>query len=481
MSIAHHILRFLRANGVAYEEHPHKPTLTLEEAAAACNVSVDLFLRAVVLSDGQQMFLAVLPLNGALDLERVCILLKKDVQPLTRDESRDRFNDCELGTHPPLGEPYGLKTIVDEQITELGKVYFEAGSHDTVVSMSGTDFLFLSGKALRGAISMPIPSSNSQECRIESDDMAEQFSKLHMPSEQDVQRKLEQVYRLPAIPAVATQILQLVADPAATSKDLAELVEMDPSIAAQVIRYGRSSFFGYRGNVDSIQTAITRVLGFDIVSNLALGIAAGKAFKLAADGPLGLDAFWKHAVHNAALVQSLTRIVNRSLGIKPGTAYLCGLLHNFGVLLLGHLFQPEYYLLNKLCMANPGCDLPGVEKRLMHLEGGQIWHRLSHIRLGAWLMRHWKMPEEVIVVTEYHHDSAYTGEAKHYVALVQLANTMLAQDGVGDCAPGALNANALADLGITEEQARAVYEQLRAGADELDRMAKIMTGSTDSV
>lgn len=471
MAIATTVRRFLAANGISFQEQIHRRTETLEASASVCDIPPEQMARAVLVADAGQLWMAILPVSHVLDFDVLNRLTHRQLKPLSNSESNRRFPDCEPGCHPPVPEAYGLKALVDDSLFKHERIWLEAGAHTAVIAISISSFAVLCRKAIRGPIAKPLPESESSAgCAIDESDLKD----VTLPSEEVIRRKLEQVYRLPAIPAVATQILQLVGDPESTVKDLAELVEMDPSIAAQVIRYARSSFFGYRGSVDSIQTAISRVLGFDIVSNLALGIAAGKVFKLAPDGPLGLDSFWRHAVHNAAVVQGLTRVLPKNSGVKPGTAYLCGLLHNFGILLLGHLFQPEYFLLNKMCLANPHCGLPAIEQRLLCV--GESQRLLNHNQMGTWLMRHWKMPEEVVAVTAGHHDPVYRGEQDLYVALVQLANALLARDGLGDDLTTPIADWTLQRLGISLAAAEQVYDQIRADSAELDRMAQLMAG-----
>lgn len=469
MAIATTVRRYFATNGIAFQEHIHRRSETLEQAAELCGIQPQHMARAVLLGDSGQLWMAIVPVNGVIDLavvERVC---QRPLKPLTAAEANRRFPDCEPGCHPPVPEAYAVKALVDESLFKSDKIWLEVGSHTAVVCVSAAGFSVICRKALRGKIANPIPKGST------CDPLASNGPLPVLPTEDMVRKKLEQVYRLPAIPAVATQILQLVGDPNSTAKDLAELVEMDPSIAAQVIRYARSSFFGYRGSVDSIQTAITRVLGFDIVSNLALGIAAGKVFKLAPDGPLGLDNFWRHAVHTAAVVQGLTRVLPKDRAVKPGTAYLCGLLHNFGVLLLGHLFQPEYFLLNKMCLANPGCGLADIEKRLLCV--GESQKFLTHGQMGAWLMKHWNMPEEVITVTAQHHNKEVGGPHRAYVALIQVANAFLARQGISDCVDTALPEWALECLGIEQNVIEKVFTDIESDSAELDRMAKLMAGS----
>ncbi len=92
----------------------------------------------------------------------------------------------------------------------------------------------------------------------------------------------------------------------------------------------------------------------DLVQDIAFGLALGKALNNPKDGPLGLNAFWKHAVYCAALTQTLCNSVEYSRRPPVGLGYMAGLLHNFGILLLGHLFPDQFERLNKAVQQNPG-------------------------------------------------------------------------------------------------------------------------------
>ena len=155
----------------------------------------------------------------------------------------------------------------------------------------------------------------------------------------DIKLRISRLKRLPPMPEMARRIVQLNSQPNSSVKDLVSVVELDPSLTMQVMRYASSPFFGYRGKVDSVHTAISRVLGYNMVMNLALGVTAAKSFKIPKNVPLGLDAFWRHAVYSAALVQALSTALPADIRPPAGLAYLAGLLHNFGHLLLGHLFK----------------------------------------------------------------------------------------------------------------------------------------------
>jgi len=74
----------------------------------------------------------------------------RDLHLATEDEIAELFDDCQLGAVPPLGPAYGIETLLDESLTSLADVYFEAGDHVQLVHLSGEDFQALLSGARRG-------------------------------------------------------------------------------------------------------------------------------------------------------------------------------------------------------------------------------------------------------------------------------------------------------------------------------------------
>lgn len=279
----------------------------------------------------------------------------------------------------------------------------------------------------------------------------------------NIKARIARLDRLPSMPAMAQQVIQLSANPNASISDLVKIVEMDPSLAAQIMRYASSPFFSYRGKIDSLQTAISRVLGFSMVMSLSLGVATAKPFRLPKNVPLNINAFWRHAVFSAALTQALSGELHGEIRPPAGLAYLAGLLHNFGHLLVGHLFRKEFLILNKFIVAEPEKELIEIERAVFGYEHGQI---------GAWLMDVWKLPEEIIVATREHNNLEYQGEYAVYSQLVALSDRLLIEHGIGDAPNSSIPQSLLQALEIGDYQARMVVNRVMDGSDGLDTMAR---------
>ena len=278
----------------------------------------------------------------------------------------------------------------------------------------------------------------------------------------DIRNRIRRLEKLPPMPEMTQKVLRLSANPDADVKELVDVVELDPSLASQVMRYASSPFFSYQGKVESVHTAITRVLGFNTVMNLALGTTAARPFKIARNVPLGLDAFWRHAVYSAALVQALSSAVPKEIRPPAGLAYLAGLLHNFGHLLLGHLFKQEFLILNKFVTKYPDKPVDLIEHRVLGTDHGMI---------GAWLMEAWQLPEEIVIAVREHHNENYQEVHAVYPQLAFLADRLLKAYNIGDAVDAQVPPALYDLLGIGEYQAMTITGKIMEGCEGLESMA----------
>ena len=95
-----------------------------------------------------------------------------------------------------------------------------------------------------------------------------------------IQQRLEATIEIPPLAETAQKIIKLRVDPNATIDDITGVVETDPALAAQVVSWAASPYYASPGKIRSVEDAIVRVLGFDLVINLALGLALGKTLSL---------------------------------------------------------------------------------------------------------------------------------------------------------------------------------------------------------
>lgn len=248
-----------------------------------------------------------------------------------------------------------------------------------------------------------------------------QFDSFTPPK--DMREVVSRIQSLPPLPGVALRIMQLAGDPLADASKLANIIELDPLLTAQVIRWASSPLYGYRGKITSVHDAISRVLGFDFVFNLALALTALAPLKGSKEGPVGTRLFWIQALASARLMPLLGEQMPAHNRLINAQIFLAGLLHNIGFPVLGDQFPDEFSYLNNLIQANPTLSVFNLEKFAFGVD---------HTMLGAWLMNAWSMPKPIIDVVYHHHNPYYRGENHELNLLTYLNDTLLGKLGIGD-------------------------------------------------
>jgi Ala-tRNA(Pro) deacylase len=142
--------RFLVQRKAEYELLLHRYTGSSRETAAAAHVPEDHIAKAVVVKDGADYAIVIIPASRWLQMAELRKQLGRDLQLATEDEIAQLFNDCEPGAVPPLGPAYGVETLLDEVLSSLDDVYFEAGDHQQLVHIRGEGFQDLLRGARRG-------------------------------------------------------------------------------------------------------------------------------------------------------------------------------------------------------------------------------------------------------------------------------------------------------------------------------------------
>ena len=153
MTIAASVESYLLEHEVRFELVPHPTTGSTHESAIAAHVPEDHIAKAVMLRNGQGDAMAVVPGSAWLQLNALNRETNRDFRLDEESALSHLFPDCAEGAIPPLGPAYGIETFLDEDLTTLANVYFEAGDHKHLVKVAGEDFQSLLRGSRRGYFS----------------------------------------------------------------------------------------------------------------------------------------------------------------------------------------------------------------------------------------------------------------------------------------------------------------------------------------
>jgi len=461
------IQRLLDNHNVSYTlaDMPHTMPLApinhitnLREAGAA---------RSVVLeNDSGSQLLAITPSDALLDLNRVEQVMSSSYNAVTGEKLQALFDKHGVQALPALPQLDNLPTLVDKRLLENDVVYLDAGIDEQYLQLSQADFQQLVGNTVVSDISTPLAAL---EAPVEPEcDETQILASVSQFTELRVKQRLEETLEMPPLPSTAQRIIQLRVDPNADIGDLATIVEVDPSLAAQVVSWAASPYYSAPGTIKSIHDAIVRVLGFDMVLNLALGLALGKTLEMPKKGPYGVIPYWQQSVYVAATVEALVTIMPRDSRPSFGTAYLAGLLNNFGYLILAEVFPPHFEKINRHIEANPHVSPHGIDRHLVGINRDQ---------LSGWLMEFWNMPESICNALRHQNDPTYDGEDSEYSLLIYLANNLLRQhDVITGASLQPIPDTVYKQLNIDPEQAKEVVANILESNEELKAIAQELEG-----
>ena len=146
MGISITLREYLDDNSVAYETLNHAKTSTSLNTAEAAHLTGREMAKAVIVKRRKGYLMAIIPASRQVDLSHLGHWLNQTIALASETEIAELFPDCELGAVPALGAPYGIKSVIDEKLSGLENIYFEAGDHETLIHLSGNEYDRLTAK-----------------------------------------------------------------------------------------------------------------------------------------------------------------------------------------------------------------------------------------------------------------------------------------------------------------------------------------------
>jgi putative nucleotidyltransferase with HDIG domain len=193
---------------------------------------------------------------------------------------------------------------------------------------------------------------------------------------------------LPSLPTIVVQLIRTFGEDDVSVAELAAQIAKDQAIAAKTMRLANSSFYGLQSRVRTIDQAIA-VLGFDSVRSLVTAAGIVGQFGGTDSDQFDFTAFWRHAVGSALCA----KCVARQAGCNQEYAFVSGLLHDIGRLVLVTRF-PEEYAAVLAFQRREDCGLLQAERATLGVD---------HTLVGRALAQHWKFPDLILRAIGNHH------------------------------------------------------------------------------
>ncbi|MCH7599209.1 MAG: HDOD domain-containing protein [Myxococcales bacterium] len=228
---------------------------------------------------------------------------------------------------------------------------------------------------------------------------------------------------LPAMPAIAREIIRAVDDPSSYIADIKELIEQDSAIAAKLLKMSNSALYGFPSEINSISHAIS-LLGTRTVRNLVLAVSLKKTFRR-----FGLmeQLLWQHSTLSGPVAAKLSALPQ--IDVSSDEAFTAGLLHHIGKTALANSHHDEYEQVIQRV----------YNEKIGFVQAETEQFGFDHSILGGAIASRWNLPDSLVSVIENHHNSGALASLPEGVArltaLISVTSICLTKLGVGRAEP----------------------------------------------
>jgi putative nucleotidyltransferase with HDIG domain len=228
---------------------------------------------------------------------------------------------------------------------------------------------------------------------------------------QKLDQILASVDKMRPMPTSVTRILTALDDPNNTAGIISDLIGLDQALAASVLQMANSAGMGFNSVCSNITDAVMR-LGFKRIKTLVLGAASSGPLTRRLNGyRLGAGELWNHSVATAVTSQFISQYLHYP---DPEEAYVGGLLHDMGKLILDQYMMVDYMRIVEL-MRNYNLALWQVEEKLLGID---------HSMVGSLMAQKWNFPIVLVDAIRYHHAPSLARSKQQLGAIINLGNVL---------------------------------------------------------
>lgn len=277
------------------------------------------------------------------------------------------------------------------------------------------------------------------------------------------EKLIEKFKKIRTLPHIVTRLVQLVNDEESTLQDFEEVIRLDPALVARLLTLVNSSYFGLTRKVDSISRAVA-LLGMKNLHNIAVTDAIqGMLRSSSGTTEFSPQRLW---LHSAASGICCKMIAERIFTINGDDAYLCGILHDIGLIVELEAEQETFLqLIDQLVPDGP--SITEVERSLFGTD---------HEQIGYFLAKEWRIPGAIAeAILNHHHNNGQiapqspTGILQMSEYIIQQLNYPAIKEGLSFNLASSLAAHIHANV----EEYKVLAEDL---PEELEKTQKMYGG-----
>jgi len=234
----------------------------------------------------------------------------------------------------------------------------------------------------------------------------------------DIERIVSSLDKIPTLPVIYSKLGKLLQSPDATIAAVSNIISEDQVIAAKVLKFVNSAFYGFPQRVGSLQRAIV-ILGFNTIKNLVFATSVFDMFRgMETGGAFDKKNFWKHCIGCAVA----SRVLAEAADLRnPDEVFTGGLLHDIGKLVVAVHYPDRFSAVINEVQAS-GAPMVESERKVFGYD---------HCQVGSALAAQWRFPADTAQMIGAHHLADGALPARKDIAAVHIGNILAMALGLG--------------------------------------------------
>ena len=214
-----------------------------------------------------------------------------------------------------------------------------------------------------------------------------------LASEQ-VQQLTSQIKSLPSLPDLYVQLLNELRRDEPSISRIVRIVSQDFGMCTKLLQLVNSAVFGLHQPMSSVEEAVN-YLGIDTVKGLVLSLQVFSLFERLRIKDFSYEELWSHSWTTGMWAKRIVTAETRD-GVKADQAFLAGLLHDVGKLVLASAL-PTQFQTAVAEQRSRKCPLRIAEQEIFST---------THAEVGGYLLGLWGIPAPVVEAVAWHHAPA---------------------------------------------------------------------------
>ena len=204
----------------------------------------------------------------------------------------------------------------------------------------------------------------------------------------------------------AHRILAALCDTSLNARQIADIIQRDPGLAARVLKIANSAYYGSPRQIATLDRALL-LLGLDAVRTVAAAACLDRGTpRRNHKAPIDSRALTLHCVASACAAESLATKSGRT---APAEAFMAALLHDFGIPVQERLDPPGLVRLIEALAAD-------AEAAPTELEASLV--QVGHAHCAQVIFGDWRLPETIVAAVCHHDAPTHAAPPMRSLALV---------------------------------------------------------------